>query len=69
MSYIPDPIEQMESRIDRMEDRLDIQGDTFLCPHCGERQPFAGAEPMFPHPDSMPICAKCVYGIRSGDDV
>lgn len=56
---IPDPIEQMENRIDRMVDDLEIVGDTFTCPDCGRHEKLSAALPAGPWPDAMPICRAC----------
>ncbi len=55
MTYIPDPIEQMESRIDRMADEY-VEGQCMLC---GDNVGEANLLPYNANPDSPAACEKC----------
>jgi len=62
--YIPDPIERMESRIDRLafewnELQRDVPAGSFRCPDCKQ---IRSGEPIqaSPHPDSSATCYECL---------
>jgi len=55
--YIPDPIELMESKIDRQIDLID-KNNTYPCVVCGRRFPVEDMEPISSHPASSLECGK-----------
>ena len=56
MEYIPDPIELMESRIDRMMDRYI---DEYTCMECGKKVGYELIQAT-PHPDAPGVCIECL---------
>jgi len=55
MTYIPDPIELMEARIDKMADEY-IEGH---CMICGENVGEGNLHPYTNSPDAPPACSEC----------
>lgn len=55
---IPDPIEQLESRIEREMNKVDAEG-TYPCAQCGKRSPLETMGPVNGSPDSPLICGPC----------
>lgn len=60
--YIPDPMELMESRIDRMEEELDCgDPDMLLCAGCGIKFDMCDLSPSSSAPDAAPMCDQCLW--------
>ena len=53
--HIPDPVELMEMRAERNEERY-IRGENFICCDCKRTFPLSEANTTSPDPSSPPIC-------------
>jgi len=55
--YIPDPIERMETFVERWADD-NIKGDMFKC-GCGKMCKLNDGQPISSNPYSPPVCPDC----------
>ena len=59
MTYIPDPVELMESRMEREIDKIDADNN-YPCMNCGEKFPVDQGICMSPLGDGPLVCSfKC----------
>ena len=58
MTYIKDPIELMQDRIEREIDKVDADGN-YPCAECGDKVPVDTLTCMSPLGDGPGICAVC----------
>lgn len=60
MIYIPDPMELMEMREERMADEYIVGDDEIKCSECGVIFPIQEASTIDPHPVAAPVCPGCL---------
>lgn len=68
--HIPDPVELMESRMEREMDKVDAAG-TYPCVHCGRRYDLNTMQPVGAAPDAPAECGRddCeAYRLRQIED-
>jgi len=56
--YIPDPVEQMNARIERQINLVDADGN-YPCYYCGAKVPVDDLITLSPDPDAPGMCIDC----------